>query len=266
MIFKGLFDLNNSYVQGCLSQRLTSIAAWILPGARVLDVGTDHALLPIYLAERGIAESVIAADVARGPYEAAERNVQASGHMHRIEVRMGSGLTVVKPGEVDTIVIAGMGGSTIADILMASEDVVASAQHLIFQPMNAAARLRETLKNLRLLIVEENIMEEAGHLYQLIYTRPATKEQVEEQYQAYVGIGQAWLAQEFGPVNLARRDDALLHSALERQRIHLLTILSGLSETTLGPAADRRQQLTMQVREIESWLDAESTGTCNRMR
>ena len=104
-----------------LDERLKTVAALVRPGSRVADIGTDHGYLPVYLVKEGICPRAIAADLRSGPLESARRHVTAAGLSDRIDLRLGDGLTPIEPQEVDDMIIAGMGGETIAGILAAAD-------------------------------------------------------------------------------------------------------------------------------------------------
>src|SRR5690554_6840208 len=108
---------NDTSVTVKLSKRLAMIAGQIPIGDRVADIGSDHAHLPVYLAQQGLIEYAIAGELNEGPFLTACKQVQQANLEHKVSVRHGDGLSVLRANEVDTIVIAGMGGSTMVSIL-----------------------------------------------------------------------------------------------------------------------------------------------------
>lgn len=151
-----------------LGERLAALADFVPQGARLADIGTDHGYLPIELIQKEIASFAVAGDVHKGPYEAAKENIESLGLENKISVRFGNGLAVLSPGEVDTVVIAGMGSSTMIDILTSEPEVTHSLTRLILQPMIAAATLRSWLIENRWSIVDETLVQEDGRLYEII--------------------------------------------------------------------------------------------------
>lgn len=127
-----------------VDNRLQRIAGMIRRGDRVADIGTDHAYLPVFLIKEGIAVEAFACDVSDGPLENARKTVEKSG-VGGITLRKGDGLNAVTPDEVDTVVIAGMGGDLIARILESSPWIRNTRYELILQPMTAVEDLREYL-------------------------------------------------------------------------------------------------------------------------
>lgn len=162
-----------------LSERLKAIAAMIRQDARVADIGTDHAYLPIYLIEKNRVVRVVAGEVNRGPYNAAKAAIERAERKDKIDVRLGDGLAIIKPGEVDTVVIAGMGGNTIIDILSDQPEIVASVKHLILQPMVAAAAVRRWLKENGWYISDESLVLDEGRLYEIISAMQGTMPEFE---------------------------------------------------------------------------------------
>lgn len=164
-----------------LSRRLLLIASLVPKGARVCDVGTDHGRLPIYLIEEKIAKRVIATDIRPLPLENAKKNVAASG-VKGIDLRLCDGLSAVKKSETDTVIIAGMGGEVISDIISRAE--LLSKQPyplLILQPTTSPEFLRRYLCENGFEIKNETALEENGKLYSVItaYFTGETKEMPE---------------------------------------------------------------------------------------
>ena len=151
-----------------LGSRLAALAAFVPKGACLADIGTDHAYLPIELVQKDIAALAVAGDVHIGPYQAAKDNVEGLGLEHKISVRFGNGLAVLTPGEADTAVIAGMGGSTIIEILTSQPAVTYSLTRLILQPMVGAAAVRRWLVVNNWYIVEEQLVQDDGRLYEIL--------------------------------------------------------------------------------------------------
>ena len=100
-------------------------------GAQVADIGTDHALLPCYLIREKIAARVIGVEIKKGPYQRANLNISNYNLSSEIELRLGDGLTVLKPREVDTVILAGMGGSLICRLLEAAPQIVTGLNRLL---------------------------------------------------------------------------------------------------------------------------------------
>lgn len=149
-------------------KRLTYIAAQVRYGSRMADVGTDHAYLPVRLVQEGICPYAIATDLREGPLARAARTVAQAGVGDRISLRLGDGLAPIEPGEVDDIVIAGMGGETVAAILQAAPFVRDPRYRLILQPMSKPEILRKWLLCSGFSLAAERSLEDGGHLYTVI--------------------------------------------------------------------------------------------------
>ena len=152
-----------------ISERLELVASFVPQGAILLDVGSDHAYLPIELVERGKIENAIAGEVVEGPYQSAVKNVEAHGLKEKIQVRLANGLAAFEEtDQVSVITIAGMGGRLIARILEEGLDKLANVERLILQPNNREDDLRIWLQDHGFEIVAENILEEAGKFYEIL--------------------------------------------------------------------------------------------------
>ncbi len=158
-----------------LSRRLQAIADLIPPGVAVADIGTDHAFLPVSLALQGTQTAIIATEITAGPFTRALESVLVAGVGDRVELRLGDGLTVLEPGEVQVVVIAGMGSSTITTILAAGSAVLAGVTRLILQPMGGGEGVRRWLAAHGFAIAAEDLIKEDGHFYEIIAAAPGTE-------------------------------------------------------------------------------------------
>ena len=136
-------------------------------GERIADIGTDHAYIPIQLALEGRIKKAIAADKNTGPIKIAEENIKKYSLGDIIDTRVGDGLDCIKSGEADTVIIAGMGGKLIGDII--ERDIIkARSSTLILQPMNAQYELRKRLFSLGFKIEREQLAKEGFKVYNII--------------------------------------------------------------------------------------------------
>ena len=148
-----------------ISKRLQAAAKLLAKCESVADIGTDHALLPIHLVREGLAQKVIACDIAKGPLEVARANVTKFGLGEKIELRLANGLEGLAPNECNQITILGMGGETIADIIDAAHWVRDKNITLILQPMSCDDRLRQYLINNGFEIITEVAVNSQGRVY-----------------------------------------------------------------------------------------------------
>ena len=152
-----------------MNLRLRTLAQMVDQGARIADIGTDHAYLPIQLVKEGKVDYAIASDVAAGPLENAEKDIIAAGLKNKIETRLGSGLeTISAKDRIDTVVIAGMGGKLMTNILNEAWSRNFHFVTLILEPNVGEPGVREWLSAHKYQIINEKIITEAGHIYELI--------------------------------------------------------------------------------------------------
>lgn len=150
-----------------LSERLQYIADEIMKGETMADIGTDHGFLPLYLLEKSKCPKVIMADISSGSLKKAETNCKLVKPRGDYELRLGNGIDVLKDGEVDVVVIAGMGGLLIADILEWNLYKSRSVKRYILQPRNNPGRLRHWLCLNGFTIVKEGIVREGKFLCEI---------------------------------------------------------------------------------------------------
>ena len=151
-----------------LSERLTAVAQLITPGLRVADVGCDHGYLAIYLIKNQISPHVIAMDIGCGPLERAMQHVQEAGLAPEIEIRLSDGLKELKEDEADCIVMAGMGGPLMIDIMKRGEEICDEAHEFILQPQSEIDKVRHFLEDNQYRIISEDIVLEDGKFYPMM--------------------------------------------------------------------------------------------------
>lgn len=151
-----------------ISDRLQALTFFVPYDSKVIDVGTDHALLPIYLVENDlVCHPVIASDAKYGPLETAKKNIAMYDLQNKITICLSDGLKDVE-ADYDCVIIAGMGGSLINKILTDSKDKLSKVKTLILQPNNSEYIVREFLKNNAFKITNEMIVFEDDHYYTII--------------------------------------------------------------------------------------------------
>lgn len=154
-----------------LSNRLMEISKFISVNSIVGDIGTDHGYLPIYLMENKISKMVIASDISEKSLDKIVSYVEEKGLEKDIITRLGDGLDVIKAFEVDTLVIAGMGGLLIRDILEKHKEITNSITNFILQPMVASRELRDYLVHNKFKIVDESLAREGDKFYEIIHAK-----------------------------------------------------------------------------------------------
>ena len=173
-----------------LSERLQTIANFVEPGNVVADIGTDHGYLSAYLIEQDIAKRVIATDINEKPLQKAIDYINNNCLTERIETRLGCGLEPLTKKEADTVIIAGMGGHLIADIIETSKEISKSTNTFILQPMTGEEELRDYLYKNKYTIVDEKLAREGKRFYHILKVMHG-KDELEDQI--YLEIGKKLL-------------------------------------------------------------------------
>lgn len=161
-----------------ISNRLKCIGNMVEKCECIADIGTDHAYLSIYLVEQQICKTVIASDINKGPVEKAKRNICFSHRSNEIQCRLGPGLTTISPGEVDSAIIAGMGGNLIRDILEESMDVFKTLDYVILQPVQNADVLRKYIYESGYNILDEELCKDESKYYEIIKIKYNNKTEI----------------------------------------------------------------------------------------
>lgn len=151
-----------------LSPRLKAVVDYINHGAFVADIGTDHGYVPVYLAQAGIASSIIASDISAGSLEAARRSAEIYGLTDAVKFIVAPGLSGIGQLDADTIVIAGMGGETISGILRDALWTKHQGIKLILQPQSKIDVLFKFLYDEGYKIIETKYVREKRKKYVVI--------------------------------------------------------------------------------------------------
>ena len=204
----------------------------LVDNSKVLaDVGCDHAYISINLLEKGKVDRIIASDLREGPLNIAKDNIKLEGFEERIETRLCAGLCGYEAGEVDTILISGMGGMLVKEILSESIDVVRRADTLILEPQSDLRVVRAYLKDIGFEIIDEDMLNEGGKYYQII---KAVKSK--ERMEVCEDIG-AMAENEFGPILIKKKHPVLLEF-LKKRKNHYERLLQNKSFLTSQSATN----------------------------
>lgn len=231
--------------------RLEAIAGMVPKGACFADIGTDHAYLPVFLLAQDIIDSAIAGDIAAGPCQAAKTTISMYGFSKKIEVRRGSGLEILKPGEANVIAIAGMGAGTIIEILEAKPDIAKGAQ-LLLQPMTGADTLRAWMAENGWEITDEELAMENTHLYDIISAK-------------YTGIPQAPAGRAerlIGSINLKKKHPLLVQQFAKHEAA-IKKLLGNMSHSQAAMESDKYKELCVLLKELEALANESNPEGCN---
>ncbi|NEW05220.1 tRNA (adenine-N(1))-methyltransferase [Paenibacillus sp. SYP-B3998] len=243
-----------------LSKRLQMIADRVPKGARLADIGSDHALLPTYLAKNGAISYAVAGEVNPGPFEAAIRQVLESGLSKVIHVRSGDGLAVIEPEEVNVITIAGMGGSLMASILDAGKAKLQGVTKLILQPNVGEDQVRRWLDAHGWLLESEAILEEDGKIYEILTAVTVindTAKQMQAIYQERRLSGHKIVDKErllqMGPFLMTEASQVWFRKWANE--LEKLAMIEGqLSRSSAEASKLKAEQIAYEIREIKEVL------------
>ncbi|SDN42958.1 tRNA (adenine(22)-N(1))-methyltransferase [Alkalicoccus daliensis] len=228
-----------------LSKRLEKVADYVLEEGTVADIGSDHAYLPVYLVGNSLCEYAIAGELNEGPLNSAIEKIKANHLSDKVEARLGSGLSVLEGRKADTVVIAGMGGPLIANILQEGQKHLPDVKRLVLQPNVAAEHVRRWLKKNGWSLIDEAIVEEDGHIYEILVADrsgvdPYKEETVEKQL---------WL----GPYLMESKEPPF-HAKWRKEYDQLKRIKSQLQLAKNTHAQRRIEEMNMKMNWLEEVL------------
>ncbi|WP_349406580.1 tRNA (adenine(22)-N(1))-methyltransferase [Clostridium perfringens] len=227
-----------------LSKRLKRIAEHVDKCESVADIGTDHGYIPIYLVKEGICKKAIASDINKGPIEKAKVNVAFEGVSNKVKCLLGPGLNPLKVGEVNGVILAGMGGNLTRDILLADMDKVKKYDFIILQPAQNPEVLREFLYKNDYEIIDEDLIKDEGRFYELFkvkYNENSEKLVFEDE-----------LEYEVSPL-LREKGHPLFEEFIEEKINRCETILSFIKEDTES-AKKRKSDLEEKINKLKGML------------
>ncbi len=210
----------------------------------VADIGTDHAYVPIYLHKKGNVEKVIACDINKKPLQKAQQNIKLHHAENKIITRLGNGLQPLQPYEVDSIVISGMGGMLMIELMEQSLNIIKTIKELILCPHLDVTAVRKYLHNIGYVITDEKMIQEWDNFYTILRAIPG-KQKYDKEIE-YI----------FGSILLEKKD-AVLKEYIINEKIRLKKIKQHLYDKRTEQSQKRLQQIEeykKAIEEAEKWL------------
>lgn len=226
-----------------IDERLKYAANYII-GDKMVDIGSDHAYLPIYSIQNNIVESAICGEVVEGPYHSTLKNIDVYHLTDKIEARLGDGLKILsEKDKVDTITICGMGGPLIGSIIKDGFNNVSGYPRLILQANNYTYPIREAVTDLNYSITHEKVLKLGKHYYEVI---------VCDHQENNTELTHKEMS--FGPVNLAVRDDDFIKK-VEWEHAHMVSIFNGINS---DKSSDKKEEVKSKIKMLEEVLNDEN--------
>lgn len=226
-----------------LSRRLEAVASFVPQGSRVADVGTDHGYIPIWLVEQGIADYAIAMDVRTGPLQRAEEHIARHKLESCIETRLSDGLAQLRPGEADTVVIAGMGGELMLRIMRDGSHMWDSVSRFVLSPQSELEIFRRGMEEMGFVITEETMLQEEGKYYTVMAAERGRMHYAKDYQYRYGDY-------------LIRQKSPVLREYLEREEQKLRQIIRRLEAQETETAHARLQEVESELYRIKEAYDA----------
>ena len=225
-----------------LSDRFKKIVNFVPKNTIAGDIGTDHGYIPVYLIKNGISKKVIATDISQNSLNKIGDYVNSIGNIKEIDIRLGDGLDPIKPFEIDTVIIAGMGGLLIRDILKKNKEKSDSITHFIFQPNVASRELREYLYENNFEIIDESLAKEGERFYEIIYAKKGKDFVIKD---IYYEVGK----------KLILNRDPLLQEFVNYKIEKIQNILKELKDQDSSKAKERYEELSKKILDLKEVLE-----------
>lgn len=224
-----------------LTERLQQIADLVEnQEGTIADIGTDHAHIPIYLAQKFPERKIYGFDVNKGPLKKAEENVAVYGLSGQIALKISDGLKGCLGETISSLVIAGMGGALMTRILKEGVSCLGSKSEMILSPHSEAHLVRRQIHQMGFRIVKEHYVKEAGQIYAILYTRFGQDESYSE------------MEYEFGKTEITVEKE-LQKQSQEKVKQEMSTVLACLSalENKSTSTLEKIQDLKMRIDYLE---------------
>lgn len=227
-----------------LSRRLKAVAKAVTRGNVVADVGCDHAYISIYLIQEGYAPSVIAMDVNKGPLQRAKDNIKLHGYEQNIQTRLSNGLEKLNIKEADTILLAGMGGNLMTQILEEGSEVVKQAKELVLQPQSEISDLRRYLHSIGYEILSEEMLIDVDKYYVVIKSKNVGQTIPYEKEIYYL----------FGK-NLLEERNLVLRQYLLKEKKQRDAVMIKLANSSSEQAIERMEEIKQEINYLKEGLE-----------
>lgn len=242
-----------------LSKRIYKLAELVNDGSIVADIGTDHGYVPMLLLKEGKTPGVIMSDISQDSLSKARDTFMQTGLIYKTreeDFRVGDGLSVIDPGEVDEVIIAGLGGHTIAGILALDEGKARSFKRLILQPRKHSGSLRYYLCTHGWEIESENLAPEGKFACEIITAVPKDADGLNniDQQELLPEDDIRWKY----PAEMAGSDPALARMRIEWKIDSIKTELINLDRANIadGIVKNERSLLKERLKEDLEYLES----------
>ncbi len=230
-----------------LDNRLLLCAEFVRQDSAVADIGTDHAYLPVYLAQKGKIKKAIAADINEGPLKSGIETINRCGVSDTVSARLSNGLEKISPDECDDVIIAGMGGELICSIIEAAPWLKSRDKQLILQPMTRPQTLRSFLYSNGFEIIREQAVASDGRIYTVMLVRFCGTPVVLSEFSSTVGklnpkdskLDRLYLEKVLS--SLKKKQSGLLCSGSETEAAGLSDTIDRINDFIKGETNDKGQ-------------------------
>lgn len=226
-----------------LSYRLNKIVQKVTQNGIIADIGTDHAYIPIFLYKNNKIKSGIACDISKGSLQKAKDNIKKYNLQGKIQTRLGNGLEKISlQDNIDTVIIAGMGGMLMIDILEKGKYILENVKELILQPQKDIDKVREYLHKNNFKIIDDEMLKDDGKYYTIIKSIQG-KEDILYKKEEYV----------FGRFEINNKCQ-ILKEYIEEQLYKMEIVLKNIKETNIQNRILEIEDNIKTYKEVLKWL------------